>query len=50
MCSENHAVKQGFFLSLSMIMQKYEKIDAKKFIELVQLESKTNQTMKNPEL
>jgi hypothetical protein len=36
MCSENHAVKQGFFLSMSMTMQNYhKKIDAKKFIELV---------------
>lgn len=49
--SDNHAVKQGFFLASVMVLGRFKDgIDFEKFLAFVKEETKTNSGMKNPEI
>lgn len=49
--SENHAVKQGFFVaSVAVLTRFHDQIDFEKYLEFVLTETKTNASMKNPEV
>ena len=49
--SENHAVKQGFFLVTAQVLSRFKKqIDAMKLLKFVTEETKTTKGMKNPEI
>lgn len=49
--SDNHAVKQGFFLASVMVLSRFKaSIDFEKYIAFVKEETKTNSGMKNPEI
>lgn len=49
--SDNHAVKQGFFLASVVVLSRFKgNIDFEKYIEFVMEETKTNSGMKNPEI
>jgi len=49
--SDNHQVKQGFFLATVMIINRFKSfIDFEKFINYVKEETKCNSGMKNPEI
>jgi len=49
--SENHAVKQGFFLASVMVLNRFgSSIDFEKYMAFVKEETKTNSGMKNPEV
>lgn len=49
--SENHAVKQGFFLASVLVLNRFNSsIDFEKYIAFVKEETKTNSGMKNPEV
>lgn len=49
--SDNHAVKQGFFLASVMVLNRFrEQIDFHKYLDFVKKETKTSATMKNPEI
>ena len=49
--SDNHAVKQGFFLASVMVLNRFKaQIDFEKYIKFVNEETKTNAGMKNPEV
>jgi len=51
LCSENHGVKQGFFLASAMVLNRFHKtVDFDRYISMVQEETKSNSTMKNPEI
>jgi hypothetical protein len=51
LCSDNHLVKQGFFLASVMVINRFKNfIDFDKFIYYVQGETITNGGMKNPEI
>jgi len=49
--SDNHAVKQGFFLASVMVLNRFKaQIDFEKYVKFVNVETKTNAGMKNPEV
>ena len=49
--SDNHAVKQGFFLATAQVISRFKKqIDAMKLLKFVTEETKTTKGMKNPEI
>ena len=49
--SDNHLVKQGFFLASVMVLNRFKGlIDFDKYIAFIQEETKTNSGMKNPEV
>ena len=49
--SDNHAVKQGFFLASVVVLGRFKaNIDFEKYIAFVMEETKTNSGMKNPEI
>lgn len=51
LCSDNHAVKQGFFLASVLVLGRFkDQIDFQKYVEFVNVETKTTTTMKNPEI
>ena len=51
LCSENHTVKKGFFLTTVQVMARFKKsIDSVKLIKFVLEETKTTKMMKNPEV
>jgi hypothetical protein len=50
-CSENHAVKQGFFLASVMVFNRFSNlVEFEKLMNLIMEETKTNSGMKNPEI
>ena len=51
LCSENHAVKQGYFLATSQVLNRFRKqIDSMKLLRFVTEETKTSKGMKQPEI
>ena len=49
--SDNHLVKQGFFLASVMVLNRFKNlIDFDKYIAFIKEETKTNSGMKNPEV
>ena len=49
--SENHSVKRGFFLATVEVIRRFKaQIDVTKLIKFIKEETKTSQTMKNPEI
>lgn len=51
LCSENHAVKRGFFLASVQVLQRFkEAIEFQKYIDFILEETKTSEGMKNAEI
>ena len=51
LCSDNHLVKQGFFLSSVMVINRFKGfIDFDKYISYILEETRTQSGMKNPEI
>ena len=49
--SENHAVKQGFFLASVVVLGRFSSIiEYEKYLAFIQEETKVNSGMKNPEV
>jgi len=49
--SDNHAVKQGYFLASSQVFARFRKqIDCMKLLKFVTEETKTSKSMKQPEI
>jgi len=49
--SENHAVKQGFFLASVVVLNRFSNIvNYDKYLAFIMEETKTNSGMKNPEV
>ena len=48
--SENHSVKQGFFLGSVLVLSKFkDKVDFEKYMNFIKEETKTNGTKRNSE-
>ena len=51
LCSDNHAVKKGYFLATSQVLSRFTKqIDSMKLLKFVTEETKTTKMMKQPEI
>ena len=51
LCSDNHAVKKGYFLASSQVLARFKKqIDAMKLLKFITEETKTSKIMKQPEI
>lgn len=51
LCSENHAVKQGYYLATSQVLSRFRKqIDSMKLLKFVTEETKVSKGMKQPEI
>jgi hypothetical protein len=49
--SENHKVKQGFFLGSVLVLSRFkDKVDFEKYMNFIKEETKINGTMRNSEL
>ena len=51
LCSDNHSVKQGFFLASVLTLNRFkDQIDLERYMKFIKDETKLNSSLKNPEI